>query len=346
MYQPIDAGVTTKSLAENSSIPCEPFSHTTGDIETIAISPQQPLLSNRWDSIQQHSSEWRQSQQLRLTRASEAIAHRLKEVWQQIDVSQPHWQYLSLGALLLSLPTGVSLAALQAIASPPETHCNQPQQFQADLAQLQCLHQGLESGEVQAIIRALPQLQAWPSDSPVHSVAQRLLKDWSVVALSMADLEFEAGEWDSATRLARAIPTELALGNEAQRRLNLWQQVKQQGDKTYKLALEALEQQNWTAARGHAKTLASLSNDYWRQQGLQALPQKIDEALQAQRPQGSAAQVSAAPAGLHQSSRKSHALSKKSGSIRRSRKAMPVFMSVASLSISGPAPTRPEFSAI
>lgn len=341
MYQPIDARVTAEPSAQPNSTPCETFSSQPngGPSQATAISPSPTPLSNPRNPMQRKPSEWRQSQQQKLTQASGTIAHHLKEAWQHIDFSQSHWHYLTLGALILSLPTGVSLAAFQAIASPPTPNCNQPQKFQAELAQLQCLHQALESGETQAIIRALPQLQAWPSDSPVYSVAQRLLKDWSVVALSMADLEFEAGQWDSATRLAQAIPTELALGNEAQQRLSLWQQIQGQGDKVYKLAVDALEQQDWSAARQHAKTLANLSNDYWRQQGLQALPQKIDAALQAQQPQEDATQLSAAPVNLPQPS------THPNPPARKSRLAMPILMSVASLTISAPAPTRPEFSA-
>lgn len=342
MAEPVSG---SRSTADDSVSPKEEDS-----ADTAAPASESMLLSDCRGSLDSPDQSQRydlvgpSSQSLR--RTSDAIARYFtqycKTIRQQVDFSQPHWHYLALGTLLLSLPTGVSLAALQTIASPPKANCNQPQQFRAELAELQCLHQAMESGDTQALTRALPKLQAWPSDSPVHSVAQRLLQDWSVVALSLAHREFETGQWDSAIRLAEAVPAELALGNEEQ--LSLWRQIKARGEQAYELALDALEQQDWTTARQQAQTLASLNNDYWRQQGLQTLPEQIDKALQAQQPQDRLPQISAALELRHADSSRAW-LSEKPASVGRSPKAMPILISIASLSISAPSPTRPEFSA-
>ena len=299
------------------------------------------------------SLSWVQALQTKGDAASRAIAQQtpslvtqqVKEAWNNLDFSQPQWTQFAIAALLISLPTGVSLAAFRAIATPPQPRCNQPQTFQADLAELQCLHQAMQSNEHPALIRSLKPLKNWSSDSPVYGLSQRLLEDWSVVALSLAHQEFEAGRWENAARLAAAIPASLELGNQAQERLTLWQKVQSQGEKAYDLALEALEQQDWQTARDHAKTLANIGNDYWKQQGIQALPEQIDLAIQAQQPSNDeSAQLSASAAGLPMPQQQQQPKRSQPAMPGRSRFAMPL-VSLKKLNVGDPSLTGPEFSA-
>ncbi len=275
--------------------------------------------------------------------SSSGLALQLKDAWHNVDFSQPQWTQIAIAALLMSLPTGVSLVAFRAIATPPQPRCNQPQTFQADLAELQCLHQAMQSNEHPALIRSLKQLKNWSHESPVYGLSQRLLEDWSVVALSLAHEEFEAGRWENAARLAAAIPVSLELGSQAQERLTLWQKVQSQGEKAYDLALEALEQQDWQTARDHAKTLATIGNDYWRQQGIQALPEQIELARQAQQlSDEEAAQLSASAAGLplpRQGQQQKH-----SQPAKRSHFAIRP-MSLKELTVEDPSLAEPVFSA-
>lgn len=277
--------------------------------------------------------------------ASAGIARQLRDVWQHLALSQSQVSQLAIAALLMSLPTGVSLAAFRAIATPPQPSCNQPQAFQADLAELQCLHQAMQSNEHPALIRSLQQLHNWSSESPVYGLSQRLLEDWSVVALSLAHQEFEAGRWENAARLAAAIPSSLELGSHAQERLTLWQKVQSQGEKAYDLALVALEQQDWQTARDHAKTLANIGNDYWRQQGIQALPEQIDLAIQAQQPsKDESVQLSAARAELPWPQEEQQRRRSQPALPGRSRFTMPL-ISLKELTVGDPSLTGPEFSA-
>jgi len=267
-----------------------------------------------------------------------------------IDFSQSHWTNLAIGGLLLSLPVGVSAAAYHVIATPPQPNCNQPQRLRSDLAELQCLRRAMQSEDNSNIVHSLQALQNWSEESPVYALSQRLLEDWSVVALSLAHQEFEAGQWDSAARLAAAVPAQVELSSQAQERLTLWQKVQQQGENAHRSALAALEQQNWKAARNHAKTLASLGNDYWRQQGIQALPEQIEMAQQAQQPTADEGQLSAIapiqqqpvpPSGAQRQS-----LPAVPATPGRSRFSMPVLVSLERLTVADPKPETPGFSTL
>ncbi|NJN32332.1 MAG: hypothetical protein HC824_19325 [Synechococcales cyanobacterium RM1_1_8] len=242
----------------------------------------------------------------------------------------------TLGLLLLALPLGVSGIALQVLAMPPDPHCDSPNllghAFRADLAQLQCLRQAMRSGGNSAIISGLAQLQAWPSDSPVYSLAQRLLEDWSLVAWSQAQVEFQAGRWEAAARLTGAIPAQIQLRTEAQERLGLWQQIQAQGEQAYGLAQAALRAQDWPGVLRQAETLASLGNDYWQQQGLYELPSQVAQAQASQAPPHGSSQQAMAEPGPPQPR-------------EDLRFALPVLVSLERLRVSEPRQHRPEFSA-
>ncbi len=350
MYQPLDATVQSDHLHPQASnslkiVPgklaftangqpaSKPRTLSTDSMSTNAAVQSQPKI-------------WVQALQTQGKTASKAIAQQLQEHWPKVDFSQPQWSQLAIAALLFSLPTGVSLAAFRAIAIPPQPRCNQAQAFQADLAELQCLHQAMQSNEHPTLIHSLQQLQNWSSESPVYSLSQRLLEDWSVVALSVAHQEFEAGRWENAARLATAIPTSLELGNQAQEHLTLWQKVQDQGKKAHDLALEALKQQDWQTARNHAQTLANLSNDYWRKQGIQALPEQIELARQAQQPSTpETAQLSASTVELSLPQQPQQRRRSQPAMPERSRFSMPL-ISLKKLTVGDPtSPTGPEFSA-
>lgn len=336
MYQqPPDASLTTAS--SNSEV---------SPLPDVSLRQRGQLDSHLWIQLAQAEGQ----------KAADGICQQFTTISQNIDWSQPCWNRLAIASLLLSFPTGVSVAAFQVLAQPPQPNCDQSQYFQADLAKLQCLRQAMQSSEHQAILQALQQLQNWPSDSPVYGLSQRLLEDWSVVALSLARREFEAGQWNKAVQLASAIPAQLSLGSRAQTELNFWKTVRDQGQVAYDLALGALEKQDWQTARGHAETLAQLSNDYWRQQGLKELPQQIELARQEQIELARQAQQPSAEdegqwtAFLHNlPGAREQQLPQRSpgataGSRRRSRFSMPVVVSLERLMVAEPKPASPEFS--
>lgn len=305
MYQPLDATAPADRLDESATEPSltAPEALVKNIAKQIITNPaitNQPALEpscggKRWQwvkaAVQYKASSWLQTakgygnaSQAIARQASHHIPQPLKEIWMPIELSSQQWTQLAIAGFLISLPTGVSFAAFQVLAAPPQPRCNQPQRFQADLARLQCLHQAMQSNDQPELLQALQKLQNWSIESPVYGLSQRLLEDWSVVALSMARQEFEAGRWENAAQLAAAIPDSLELREQVQEHLSLWETIRGQGEKTYELAIAALDQQDWQTAKAHAHTLAGLGNDYWRQKGIQALPEQIELARQAQQP--------------------------------------------------------------
>lgn len=367
MYHPLDATAPADPLGKsaNETSLTAPEALAKNIANQIITNPtpltnqtitSQPALEpscggKRWQwvkaTVQCKASSWLQTakgygnaSQAIARQASHHIPQPFKEICTPIELSPQQWTQLAIVGFLISLPTGISFAAFQVLAAPPQPRCNQPQRFQADLAELQCLHQAMQSNDQPELLQALQKLQNWSIESPVYGLSQRLLEDWSVVALSMARQEFEAGRWENAAQLAAAIPDSLELREQAQEHLSLWETIRGQGEKTYELAIAALDQQDWQTAKTHAHTLAGLGNDYWRQKGIQALPEQIELARQAQQPSDEeGAQLSASTAGLP------HPQQKQSQPALpgRSRFTMPI-ISLKKLTAVDPIAKAPEFA--
>jgi hypothetical protein len=271
-----------------------------------------------------------------LKRWSQAIAADLQS--QLEAISRRDWSALTIGCLLLGLPLGTTALALHWISTPPQPRCQQSDPFRSDLAELQCLRRAMDSAQPQAVIAGLQQLQNWPQASPVYRVAQQLRQDWSQVAYSMAQEAFEAGEWQTAAQLTAMIPQEAPLGEKAQARLGLWQQIQAQGERAYDLAQEALQGENWSQALQYAETLANLQNDYWRRQGLHELPSIIAQGQQQDSPEATEAD------GFNQAQGPILPQPRPSNSSGRSRPGLPVLISLDRLRVSEPQGMAPEFS--
>jgi len=354
MYQPLDAAAKAIALRPGQPQPM-PFKRPKAKVEPSKLSTAATAgLEAQCLTLPKQKPSLSEEESLNEGVAQEANPETDSEIPETesagIDFSQSHWTNLAIGGLLMSLPIGVSAAAYHVIATPPKPNCNQPQQLQSDLAELQCLRRAMQSEDNSNIVRSLQALQNWSEESPVYPLSQRLLEDWSVVALSLAHQEFEAGQWDSAARLAAAVPAQVELGSQAQERLTLWQKVQQQGESAHRLALKALEQQDWQTARSHAQTLASLGNDYWRQQGIQALPEQIEMAQQAQQPIADEGQLSAIAPTPQQPTPSSGAQRQSLPAVPatpgRSRFSMPVLISLERLTVVDPKPATPGFSTL
>lgn len=293
----------------------------------------------------QDSSFWSNRWKAALVRWNLAIA---VETQSQIaGIEARDWSPLVLGCLLISLPLSTSVLALRWIATPPTPRCEQSDSLRSDLAALQCLRQSMHAAQPQAVLAGLHQLQAWPQDSPVYGVAQRLREDWSQVAYSQAQEAFEKGDWATAAQLTAAIPPEAPLGAKAQTRLDLWQQIQAQGERVYDLAQGAMQSQDWSQALEYAQTLATLPNDYWRRQGLHELPSRIAQA-QGQPDQALEPGPALVSRGPQAGQERPHRRPLEPASPARSRPSSPVsspmLVSIDRLRVTGPKPLAPEFS--
>lgn len=250
---------------------------------------------------------------------------------------QRDWTLTKLGFCLLAVPWATGAAAFHWLAAVPESpNCQTSHWAKADLARLQCLQQKMRTGESRQVLAGIRQLKDWPQDSPVYLVSQQLLEDWSVVAWSQAQVEFDAGEWETSARLVAEIPRQFELWNHAQARSTLWKNVQSQGEQLYGLAQAAIQAQNWAEALKHAQALTHLENDYWRRQGIRELPSLI-QARQA------SAQDAASPGPLASSPLAPRAANPASQRTPL-RLSPPLVVSLNRPSSVEPAQVRPEFS--
>ncbi len=255
--------------------------------------------------------------------------------------SPEDWARLKLSLLLLALPwSGGALAYQWLTAVPNVPNCHVPQWSQADLDRLDCIQQKMKSGQSRQVLAGIRQLKAWPEDSPMYGVSQRLLEDWSLVAWSQAQLEFESGEWETSAQLVAEIPAQLPLWTQVQDRLGLWREIRTQGENLYDLAQSAIRAQDWTQALDHAKALAKLDNDYWKRQGLHELPLLIEER------QAAVGDSTRQPLAQFFSDPRSGADSRSHPEIPRSRLPMPMMIGLERPAIAKPHLAQPEFSTV
>jgi hypothetical protein len=203
---------------------------------------------------------------------------------------------LSKPALLLALPWGGAALAMQSLAGVPGTGACQFNPLPlSDLDQLHCAREQMRSQEPTQVIQGFRRLRNWSPDQQLYPVAERQLQSWSALLLGLARHQFDQGNWQEAQALLAEIPESSAIHGEAQRQKAAWQAVQSQGEFLLAEAKSAIAAQRWQAARRYAQHLASLSNDYWRTQGLKTLPNQIASQLD-RRTKGTDRPTSAPPA--------------------------------------------------
>jgi hypothetical protein len=182
--------------------------------------------------------------------------------------------WMKLHAMLLCLPIGIGGLAYQALGQAPQApHCPLP--GLSDAEQLHCLQQQMRQGQPEAVLAGVQHLQSWPEQSPLYGEAQVALTDWTQVLWTQAQLSFEAGRWEVASRLLQGIPRGSALADRAQAQLTRWQTIRARGEDLQRRVQGAIASQDWSLAQSLAQQLTQVDNDYWRQQGLSEMPRQI-----------------------------------------------------------------------
>lgn len=143
---------------------------------------------------------------------------------------------------------------------------------------LHCAQVAANKQTVKDLLQAIALVQALPDNHPLRPEINRLLEQWSVDILALADQEFQAGRLDRAIAIAREIPRDVAAYNQVESKISTWQSVWSEAEAVYAEVEDNLRAQNWHQAFMSAVKLLNLDNEYWATTKYEELNLKIETA--------------------------------------------------------------------
>ncbi len=160
---------------------------------------------------------------------------------------------------LLAGATGVGASAFWHLLSlPPLPNCTQAKSISAEIDQLYCAEQAVRAGESGALLAGLRMVKAWSGDSPLLPRAHWLAAKWSETVLTNARLAAEKAKLADAIALAKEIPANVPVYQEAQAEMARWEALKNRAATLEAKVMQALEQQRWEAAEYQIEVLSQL----------------------------------------------------------------------------------------
>jgi hypothetical protein len=168
-----------------------------------------------------------------------------------------------------------AIALLWLLSLPPQTDCRNISPLSPDIQRLHCVQQAAQSGDLSQLLEGLRWVSSWPPEHPLYEQGQRQLNRWSKALLQFARQKFEQSDLQGAIDLANQIPQTSTAFPEAQELVAEWQGIWQAGEAIYAAAEVALKTQKWYLVEDKILELGSFSNDYWRQQKVDELTQRL-----------------------------------------------------------------------
>lgn len=143
---------------------------------------------------------------------------------------------------------------------------------------LHCAQVAANKQTVNDLLAAIALVQALPDNHPLRPEINRLLEQWSVDILALADQEFQAGRLDRAIAIAREIPRDAAIYQQIDSKISAWQSIWSEAEAVYVEVENNLRAQNWHQAFMSTVKLLNLGNEYWATTKYEELNLKIETA--------------------------------------------------------------------
>jgi hypothetical protein len=184
------------------------------------------------------------------------------------------WSLIWLSFLLVLGGTAAG-AFFWLITMPPPIDCKNISPLSPDMERLQCAQQAAVSRDIKELKNSIDLVRDWPLEDPLYPQASQLRDKWSRALLEHARNKMEEGDLKSAVDLAKYIPANSSVSEDAQALLGTWQEDWDQGKEIYAKAVEALKKQQWDQVTAYAQQLAQLRNEHWSQQRMKVLLEEL-----------------------------------------------------------------------
>lgn len=149
-------------------------------------------------------------------------------------------------------------------------------------ARVYCAEQLADGKRVQDFRQAILLVSGISDQDPLHNESRRLIEQWSRSILDLGETDFQAGDLESAIKIAGAIPRTVHTHSLAQERIERWQSIWDRAEKLYQQTEDEISQRQWSVAMNTAKSLLTVGNQHWATTKHQELMQQLQAAKETQ----------------------------------------------------------------
>jgi tetratricopeptide (TPR) repeat protein len=185
--------------------------------------------------------------------------------------------WMGLGGVMTSGVAIVALAML--LKSPAAPNC--PAIFwplASASVRLHCAQVAANKQTVQDLLQAIALVEALPDDHPLRPEINRLLEQWSLDILALAEQDFQAGRLEQAIATARKISRNVPAYQNVDGKIANWQSIWSEAEAIYAEVEERLRAREWHQAFMGTVRLLSIGNEHWATTKYTELNQKIEIA--------------------------------------------------------------------
>lgn len=182
---------------------------------------------------------------------------------------------LWLGVAIIA-PIGLGVWAVSTLMQLPEPlNCNTSTASDSGSARFYCAQTVAEEESVDSLQQAIQMMNALPKGHPLRTEGDRLIEEWSLKILAIAETEFQNGNLDEAISIARKIPGRVPASRLANDTVEQWESIWSDAEAIYEAAERSLQDDRWQAALAEARDLVRIENRYWASTQYMALLNEI-----------------------------------------------------------------------
>jgi hypothetical protein len=171
------------------------------------------------------------------------------------------------------------LGVLSLLHQPAKVNCQSVfWPFASASMRISCAQELSQKHTLEDLFEAISLVDSLPHSHPLRPLINRWVELWAKEALDLAEAEFHSGHLDRAVSFAKKIPAQTTAHAQVQERIKRWQTVWAKGEKVFKRADAALNNEDWRGAFSIMIGLLSVDNRYWSQTQYEVLNQKIINA--------------------------------------------------------------------
>lgn len=185
--------------------------------------------------------------------------------------------WIGLGGLATS---GMSIIALtMLLKSPAAPNCQAIFWPLASASvRLHCAQAAANKQTVPDLLQAIALVEALPENHPLRPEINRLLEQWSVDILALAEQDFQAGRLDQAIATAGKISRNVPAYQSVDSKITTWQSIWSEAEAIYAEVEDHLRAREWHQAFLGTARLLSVGNEHWATTKYTELNQKIEIA--------------------------------------------------------------------
>jgi hypothetical protein len=169
------------------------------------------------------------------------------------------------GALLALVPGTIGFMAMAILFKLPSAP-NCPAIFwplASASVRVHCAQVAASKQTTDDLLQAIALVKQLPANHPLRPEIDRMLEEWSLEILKIADVSFQEGKLDQAIASAQKIPKDLPAYNKVEEKIAKWRSIWARGEEIYRESEDAMRQAHWHDAFMAASKLLRVDNKFW-----------------------------------------------------------------------------------